>query len=100
MIMPPENNIIFSILTPTWNRGAYLKRVFEVLKSQTFTNFEWIVADDGSNDNTIDVVNQFAKNSNFPVILIHADRHVGKVRVDNESIKQARGKFIVWCDSD
>lgn len=100
MIMSPGNDIIFSILTPTWNRGAYLTRVFEGLKSQTLTNFEWIVADDGSNDNTIAVVNAFAKNSNFPVILIQADRHVGKVRVDNESIRQARGKFIVWCDSD
>ena len=100
MILQPINEIIFSILTPTWNRGAYLKRVFEGLQNQTFCHFEWIVADDGSNDNTADVIKEFAKDSNFPIIFIHADSHVGKVRVDNESISHARGEFIIWCDSD
>lgn len=90
----------FSVLTPTWNRAHYLKRVYEGLLSQTFKSIEWIVADDGSTDETKSVVEQLAAESNFPVTYIAADRHVGKIRMDNEAVRQARGEFILWCDSD
>jgi glycosyltransferase involved in cell wall biosynthesis len=89
-----------SILTPTWNRAAYLQRVCEGLLNQSFRDFEWIVADDGSTDRTDSVVRQLAARTDFPVTYIRADRHVGKVRMDNEAVREARGNFILWCDSD
>lgn len=65
---------IFSILTPSWNRAAYLERVWRGLNSQTFRNFEWIVADDGSTDETEEVVRLLAAQSNFPVTYIQIGR--------------------------
>lgn len=89
-----------SILTPTWNRAAYLNRVWKGLESQTYKNFEWIVANDGSLDDTVSVIEALASRSNFPVILMQASVRIGKARMDNESIAQASGKFILWNDSD
>ena len=95
-----SEDIKFSILTPTWNRASYLHRVFDGLAAQTLRAFEWIVADDGSSDNTESVVKSLADQSSFPLIYIRADRHVGKIRMDNAAVRQSRGQFILWCDSD
>jgi len=92
--------LFFSILTPTWNRAAYLHRVYDGLAAQTYRNFEWIVADDGSMDDTGPVIRRLAALADFPVTYIRADRHVGKIRMDNAAVRQARGRFILWCDSD
>lgn len=89
-----------SILTPTWNRATYLTKVWESLRSQSFCDFEWIVANDGSDDDTVQIVNNLASRSKFPVILINASHHIGKSRMDNEAVALARGEFILWCDSD
>jgi len=94
------DNIFFSVLTPTWNRAKYLHRVWYGLNTQTFRNLEWIVADDGSSDETRSVISKLATSSSFPVTYIRADRHVGKIRMDNSAVKQARGQLILWCDSD
>jgi glycosyltransferase involved in cell wall biosynthesis len=90
----------FSVLTPTWNRSGYLERVFDALAAQTFKNFEWIVADDGSTDNTYSVVQALAAKAYFTVIYIRSNHHVGKICMDNEAVRQASGQLILWCDSD
>ena len=48
-----------SVITPTRNRAKTLHRVFKSLNSQIFKNFEWIVCDDASNDNTINLLKKF-----------------------------------------
>jgi glycosyltransferase involved in cell wall biosynthesis len=89
-----------SVLTPTWNRAAYLERVWSGLAAQTSTDFEWIVADDGSTDDTEAVVCALAARARFPILYLRAAAHVGKARIDNEAIARARGEFALWCDSD
>lgn len=93
-------NSLISILTPTYNRARYLERVWAGLQSQSYQGFEWIVADDGSDDDTVAVVRGLAARSGFPVTLIRASTRVGKARLDNKSIRLAAGDFILWCDSD
>jgi glycosyltransferase involved in cell wall biosynthesis len=68
--------------------------------NQGCRDFEWIVANDGSNDDTANIVADLASRSSFPVILINASTHIGKSRMDNEAVAFARGEFILWCDSD
>jgi len=89
-----------SILTPTWNRASYIKRVWQGLVSQNYRNFEWIVANDGSTDDTAQIIRELAARSDFPIILIDASIRIGKSRMDNEAVRQAQGEFIIWCDSD
>lgn len=68
--------------------------------SQTYHSFEWVVANDGSHDKTVELVSDLASKSNFPVTLINASTRIGKSRMDNEAVAAARGEFILWCDSD
>lgn len=49
-------NYTFTVFTPTFNRAASIHRVYESLKSQTFRDFEWLIVDDGSEDDTADLV--------------------------------------------
>jgi len=77
-----------------------LERVWQGLDTQTYRDFEWVVANDGSDDDTDEVVKELAERSDFPVVLINASCRVGKARMDNELIKAARGDFMIWCDSD
>lgn len=89
-----------SILTPTWNRAGYIRRVWDGLNSQTYRNFEWIVANDGSEDDTVQIIRDLAAQSDFSVTLINASMRIGKSRMDNEAVRHAQGEFIIWCDSD
>lgn len=89
-----------SVLTPTWNRAAYLERVWGSLDRQTYRDFEWLIADDCSTDETESMVRALAKRSEFQIVFISANVHIGKARMDNELISRARGEFIVWNDSD
>ena len=91
---------LISILTPSWNRASYLHRVWEGLQSQGFRDFEWIIGNDGSQDETVEVVRALAQKSDFPVTLVSASQRVGKSRIDNEIVAAAQGDFILWCDSD
>jgi glycosyltransferase involved in cell wall biosynthesis len=91
---------LVSVLTPTWNRSSYLRRVWDGLNAQTYRNFEWIVADDGSTDDTAITLSELRAKSTFPVLIIRASVRIGKARMDNQAVAQARGEFILWNDSD
>ena len=95
-----DSNPLISILTPTWNRAEYLERVWRGLESQIYKNIEWLVANDGSTDNTKEVVEELSKKSSFPVTFINADMRIGKPRMDNELMNHANGEFFIWNDSD
>ena len=91
---------LVSILTPCWNRAEFLDRVWQALDDQTYPVIEWIVCDDGSTDDTAQKLEEFRTKSWFPVCVITASEHIGKVRMDNEAVSQARGQYILWNDSD
>ena len=56
-------NIQISVITPTRNRAQTLHRVFNSLKKQTYKKFEWIVCDDASKDNTLELLKKYKKKS-------------------------------------
>ena len=56
-----------TVCTPTYNRANVLHRVFDSLKSQTYKNFEWIVIDDGSQDDTEKVIELFKQKSEIDI---------------------------------
>ncbi|WP_200763268.1 glycosyltransferase family 2 protein [Nitrosophilus alvini] len=93
-----EYKYTFTVFTPTYNRAHLIHRVFESLKSQTLMDFEWLIVDDGSKDNTKEVVEEFKK-SNFPIRYIYQENG-GKHRAFNKGVKEAKGKFFLTADSD
>ena len=91
---------LISIITCSWNREKYLKILAQSLKNQTYQNFEWIVANDGSSDNTEKFIKKFAKNVNFKITYVHSNLRVGKAKLTNIMMSKIKGRYTIECDSD
>lgn len=89
----------FTVFTPTYNRAHLLPRLFESLMSQSFTDFEWVIIDDGSKDETSHIVQTFNSGGLFP-IRYQFQSHQHKKGAFNLAVKLARGKFFLPVDSD
>ena len=87
-----------SIITPTYNRAHTLTRCYESLLRQTCCDFEWIIVDDGSSDDTQSVVSEF-RTDRFPVISIKKENG-GKHTALNASHPFVHGDFVLILDSD
>ncbi len=96
MIMCMLNNIRFSIIIPTYNRAAFLPKAIESVLSQTYTAWELIIVDDGSTDNTKDVVSQYSDSRIRYIYQDNAERSVAR----NNGIACANGDFVCFMDSD
>lgn len=91
---------MLTICTPTYNREHLLHDLYESLKRQTVNDFEWIIIDDGSTDETEKIVNCWIKNENsFPIIYIKK-KNGGKHTAVNVGIEQAKGEYFFIVDSD
>ena len=91
---------LISIITATWDREKFIIKLAKSLKKQSFKNFEWIVANDGSLDNTDQKIRSFAKKADFKIIYINSSLRVGKSKLDNLMLKKISGKYVSQCGSD
>ena len=89
-----------SIFTPTYNRGYILPLLYESLKQQTEYGFEWIVVDDGSTDNTEELVAKWIEENKLFGIEYYKKENGGKPRAINYGLKKAKGEFFFIVDSD
>jgi len=87
----------FTLLTPTYNRAPYVERVYKGLCAQTFHDFEWVIIDDGSADNTRELVATWKP---FFPIRYYWKPNGGKHTAVNMGVTKAEGEFIVMMDSD
>ncbi len=106
MTVPDRRNALdqdflytFTVFTPTFNRGRTLSRVYESLANQTFNDFEWLIVDDGSTDNTRELVEQWQAIATFP-IHYHYQQNCGKHIAYNAAAQAAQGRFLICLDSD
>lgn len=91
--------IFLTIFTPTYNRANTIARTYESLCKQTCMNFEWLVVDDGSTDNTESLVSEWMNDSIFPIRYIKQSNG-GKYRAYNKGLELAEGEFFFCVDSD
>src|SRR5579871_1779374 len=80
-VMTPAASPYFTVFTPTYNRAHTLHRAFDSLCAQTFSDFEWLVVDDGSTDNTPELIAAWMKSAKL-------------------AIREARGQMWTGIDSD
>lgn len=86
-----------SVIIPTYNRAHLLGRAIQSVLEQTYRDFEIIVVDDGSTDNTEEVVKSF---NDERIRYIRRERNKGGAAARNTGIKAARGEYIAFQDSD
>ena len=90
---------LVTIFTPTYNRARLLKRLYESLKEQSDKDFEWIIVDDGSKDNTKEVVQGFIKEKIIPIKYLKKENE-GKHIAINVGCDMAEGELFFIVDSD
>jgi glycosyltransferase involved in cell wall biosynthesis len=98
-VVPVSNAPLFTVFTPTYNRAHTLHRVYDSLRAQTLRDFEWLVVDDGSTDDTPSLIAQWTKAADFPVRHFKQE-HSGKHIAHNLAVCQAQGEFFITLDSD
>ena len=103
---------MITVFTPTYNRAHLLPRVYESLCRQTFRDFEWVIVDDGSSDETGRLFNEdealryenencsFRKEGSLFEIRYFYQENGGKHRAINRGVKEARGELFLILDSD
>ncbi len=89
-----------TVFTPTYNRGYILNKCYESLRKQTNTDFEWIVIDDGSTDNTEEIVKKWICEDNKFNIRYFKTENGGKHRAINKAVDLAQGYLFFIVDSD
>ncbi len=94
-----QNLYFFTVLTATYNRAHTLERVYLSLCAQQFKDFEWLVIDDGSTDDTRSKIEGWQADSPFPIRYVwQPNQH--KKTAFNTGVKEAWGRLIVALDSD
>ena len=89
----------FSIITATFNSEKFITDTYKSIRNQTITNWEWIVTDDNSSDNTRNILQSFSKeDSRIKLILNRKNLGAGPSR--NRSIANSNGQFLAFLDSD
>jgi len=88
-----------SIFTATYNRGHLLRRLFTSLKEQSYANFEWIIVDDGSTDETNQIISKI-KNEAFFDVIYKKQENQGKHIAINTGVTLANGNYFFIVDSD
>jgi glycosyltransferase involved in cell wall biosynthesis len=86
-----------SVLVASYNFGRYVAAALESVRLQTFGDFEAIVVDDGSTDESLAVIGQFLDDDRFRLV---RQRHGGQARAKNRGLQEARGQFIAFLDAD
>ena len=95
--MRPEPSI--SVLMPVYNGEKYLAEAIQSIIAQTYGDFELLVIDDGSTDNSFQIVKEFAQ-LDARIRLIHKDENQGLVSALNLGLDLARGEYIARMDAD
>src|SRR5262249_47503081 len=90
---------LVTVLTAVRNGTRFLAATIESIQKQTVTDWEYIIVDDASTDETIDVVEQFRR-SDPRILLLRRSESAGPYVAANDGLKAARGKYVIRTDAD
>ena len=93
-----KNNLV-SIITPSYKSSKFISKTIESVLSQTYTNWEMIIIDDKSPDDSNVLIESYIKRDNR-IKLIKLDKNSGPAFARNEGIKESKGRYISFLDAD
>ena len=88
---------LVSIIMPSWNTGAFIAETIQSVIEQTYTNWELLIVDDCSTDNTDEVVESFQDKR---IKYFHNNKNLGAALTRNKAMREAKGEWIAFLDSD
>ena len=88
-----------SIITPSWNSEKYIKKTIESVQNQTYSNWEMIIVDDCSSDNTVKIVQEISK-KDPRVRILKQNTNGGAAKARNRSLNEATGRYVAYLDAD
>ena len=94
-----KTNGLVSIITPSYNCAEFIERTIVSVQKQTYTNWEMLITDDCSSDNSVEIIKRIAENDSR-IKLFQLDKNSGAGVARNNSIEHAQGKYIAFLDSD
>ncbi|MFT4544897.1 MAG: glycosyltransferase involved in cell wall biosynthesis [Bacteroidia bacterium] len=94
----PVREPFFSVVTPTFNRGQFLGKAIESVQAQTISDYEHIIVDDGSVDNTEELVKEYSLADSRIIYIKQKNR--GRSIARNIGMKRAQGDYVCFLDSD
>ena len=97
--MVDKVNFKFSIITPTYNRKDLLQRIWNSLENQKLYISEWIIIDDGSEDETKELIKNYKKESSLKIIYEYS-KNRGMTHAINTGLKYVQGDYFFKLDSD
>ena len=87
-----------SIIIPVYNVEKYLKKCLNCIVNQTLTDFEVICINDGSTDNSLEILNEYAKNDKRFIVISQENQGQGVAR--NRCLELVKGEYIQFIDPD
>lgn len=90
---------LISIITPNYNTSKYIAATIESVQNQTYKNWELLIIDDCSTDNSVEIIKTFQKND-ARIKLLELAENNGPAVVRNKGIKIAQGSYLTFIDSD
>jgi glycosyltransferase involved in cell wall biosynthesis len=95
--MPAIEKKLVSVVTATYNMASYIAETLDSILAQDYPNIESIIVDDGSTDNTLEVLQPYLQDPRVRVIRQH---NAGQTVAKNRGIAEAKGAFVAFCDAD
>ena len=94
-----NEQFLVSIITPVYNSSKYVQETIHSIQKQTYKNWELLITDDCSEDNSWEIIREMAKSdSRIKAFRLTENSGAGVAR--NHSLSHAKGKYIAFCDSD
>jgi glycosyltransferase involved in cell wall biosynthesis len=90
---------LVSIITPTFNSAKFIAETIQSVQNQTYQNWELIIVDDGSSDQTVPIIQQIQKTERR-IQLVSQPTNVGPAITRNIGIELAQGKYLTFLDAD
>lgn len=99
-LKPKEFKFRFTVFTPVFNAEHTIARVHKSLKSQTFDNFEWLIINDGSTDNSHDIIQKITSETSINLRYFKNNENKHKMACFVQAIDLAEGEFFLTLDAD
>lgn len=90
----------FSVIVPLYNKAPYVKKALESICAQTYKDFELVIIDDGSTDDSLAVVNDFVREVYGVKCMVYSQANAGVAAARNNGVAKSKGEYVCFLDAD